>query len=83
MGTMDLEKHQLQCPGCSRPIEATYTDICSRHEIKCGQCGSSIKFDSYSGSHIHYILAEVERANEKLAKAIQEAAKKAELVIKK
>jgi len=83
MGTMDREKVQMECPGCKRPLEAIYYDIFSRREVKCNRCGSSLKFDFSSASQVHSAITDLERAQEKLEKAIQEAIHRAELTIKK
>lgn len=82
---LDKEIVQLEedCPGCKRPLVATYFDIYSRREVKCRKCGSAVRFDSSAAHNVQHALQELERSEDKLDKAMKEIFKKAEVTIKK
>ena len=79
----DKETVELECPGCKRTFEATYYDIYGRREAKCRRCSSSYKFDSSAAHNVQNALQDLERAEDKLKKSMQELYKKADVVIKK
>jgi len=87
---IEKQKISLPCPkGCSRAIEISYYDICSRREAKCGRCGSKYKFGSSEASNLKSAMSyvqrltdEIERKSKELERKIQDFQKANERLLK-
>ena len=82
MASYDKEKLDLDCPGCKRPISATYYDAYNKGEAKCQRCGSGLKFDSARRSQFRSALQNLEQAQKKVAEAMAHLMAKAEVITK-
>jgi hypothetical protein len=59
---LEKKKIELPCPkGCSKKIQITYYDICSKKEAKCSRCGSKYKFGSSEASNLRSAMSYVDR----------------------
>ena len=66
---IEKRKISLPCPkGCSRAIEISYYDICSRKEAKCGRCGSKYKFGSSEASNLKSAIRDVQQKTDEISK---------------
>ena len=83
MASYDKETLDLDCPGCKRPLNATYYDAYSKGEAKCQRCGSGYTFDSGRKSQFRSALQNLEQAQKKVSEALQHLVEKAEITIKK
>ena len=73
-----IEKQKLSLPclkGCSRDIEVTYYDICSRREAKCSRCGSKYKFGSSEASSLKSAMNGVQKKTDELTKRSEQVEK--------
>ena len=73
---IEKQKISLPCPkGCSRAIEISYYDICSRREAKCSRCGSKYKFGSSEASNLKSAIRDVQRKTDEITKRSEQIEK--------
>jgi len=66
---IEKQKIPLPCPnGCSKAIEISYYEICSKREAKCGRCGSKYKFGSSEASNLKSAIRDVQRKTDEITK---------------
>ena len=73
---IEKQRISLPCPkGCSRAIEISYYDICSRREAKCSRCGSKYKFGSSESSNLKSAIRDVQRKTDEITKRSEQIEK--------
>jgi hypothetical protein len=83
MPSVEKEPIPLDCPGCRKPIGATYHDILTKPEIRCSKCHSGFRFDSAAKSHLRTALSNLDKAQRELSKAVDNLMAKVELMVKR
>ena len=83
MPTYDKQTLELACPGCKKPLNLTYNDVCNKTEIKCTRCSSGYRFGSSSRNHLRNALSRMESAQKELSKAMGDLMKEREIFLKK
>ena len=80
----DIEKQttELPCPKCNRAIEVSFYEMMSRKEAKCRRCSSKYKFKSGPASTLRSKIRDMERAQEKFQKAVQDLVESADMELK-
>jgi hypothetical protein len=82
MSTFDRAEFALACPACKKDMKVKYGDVYGSRHAKCQRCSAEVQFDSSAASNLRSATQEVERAQDKLQKAVAAVLNKAQVKLK-
>jgi hypothetical protein len=81
MPSIENETFDFDCPNpkCERPFPVRYGDAFNSRRARCSRCGAEITFDSSAASNLRSALSDLQRAEEKVSKAVQQIGMKVQV----
>lgn len=84
MSTYGDESIPLTCPNpkCKKDLSIKISEVVSRGRVRCSRCNSEVILSSSATSNLRSAISEMERAKDKLSRAMSQLMSNAQFNIK-